>query len=1167
VAINSYYPKDYFDLPGVDSIGHPSQLWWSSQERPAIIDGSASVEHLEIDFGRIREVNYMAFDIVKKPIDIRIFYDATSFDDGSHTWIEVKRLPDLAQVPFDSRIDFDGSTNPWKHSEFYFHNALNENIIATRFLRIQFTRRSDVWPTPTFPASIWSIDVANLRTARYITNLDDTRGVLFSTTTPTPIGEFETNSLAIFSEFRQPFTMPTGYARGDNGINVRDPVITPIVPNIVGFGFLVDVKQPSQVNVGDTNPSLDDVSFNWEFQDITDGTPQTIKSGTQVAASNVGKCWIDVIFDSNDPVPTTQNSKFQFNIRSNNLHLVENIYTRSPNPLGSDVSTDYQSVSVDLFNQQFIRRVEDSSLVYRVWADIGETGKDVLGNQYREGVRRDSAANVADNTSNTAWFSMPSPSPEGVECLYFDVRTRDSSGNLIPTIMDSIEIDPATPGSYMHIYYSNEGTSLSNNPVPQQIEDWENLLWTPIQSTFILDKNHVYDLPRPIRASWICLEFSNLQPVPYPLPEIPELPAIQYKTYPQWLKAIFATNSTFRGDPTTTATIVNGTQQVRGNIFDDNFTVKDEFTINSRIISEEETAPVFPTNSSTIDPVTLAQISLNTPRMWTGNIAANATGGIFANYIAANAASGGTNFPSEILPPSNTPSIKRVSTIGDNSSVSFAELATDPIFFDRVCRHTTGEGGYKLVQAKFNKKAYYVGVANVRFFRKDYTVERDDPVIHDILAESNFIDSPLIELSTWTRETPSNILAGQTVYITYTINGVVYTDEPIQFERPDQDISFAPVILFNGGGRASNVQLRSGPFGTGTGYTTGIDYDVAYDPETFTNSILRNSLHWRLIATRKPVSTDDAVIIGRGFPIGVEIHEMAPEGGTVIGIGSATTAETFSNVVGLQFIDSDTVTGDSELTSDDFIAPHDFVDADTLISAPIFFADEIAPIHGTDYVDAGNVLGDSVNQISASEIYGKTFTDSGITNTTGQPPGREAYTRLGIPGIVGLPPQLYTSTSFPTTLKPIFWPYMPTEVKSLPVSSLRTKITFNWPGSLAMYIYTYNYTAARVFTAQFVAMTDIASTNTLGFLQIPILGGPISLDFNVNKYMLGLCIDSSTPASLAVSGTGGDSGGVIFTSAISAVDTIPTTFSQTDVSPFFNKYYMAMITQEGERYI
>jgi hypothetical protein len=717
MAVNSYYPKDYFNLPGVDSIAHPNELWWSSQERGSIVDGAATTECLEIDFGRVREINYLTFDIVKKPIDIQIFYDATSFDDGSHTWIEVKPLPDSALAAFDRRVDFDGSTNPWLHAQFYFTGILDESVIPTRFILIKFTRRNQVWPSSAFPVDIWSIDVANLRTARYITNLDDARGILVNTITPA--GDLTEVSLSANAEVRQPFTLPNGYVRGDNGINVRDPVISPIVPDIVGFGFLVDVKPLPADSSSESSPDLSDVSFEWEFLDVTK-SPFTLKSGVKTGAANSGKCWIDVLFDSTSPVPTTQNSKFELVIKSTNFNRVDTIFARVPNPIGSDAFTDLYTVSVDLAtNQETITRVENSSLIYRIWADIGESGKDVLGNQYREGVRRDSGANVSDHNSNTAWYSMPSPAADGVECLYFDVRTKDTEGNLVSAVLDAVNVSPATPGPYMHMYYSNEGASLPNHAAPNSIRDWESLLWTPVQTTFVLDKNHTYDLPRPIRASWVCLEFSNLQPIPFPLPEIPELPAVEYKTYPTWLRSLFEQNSTFRGNPNDTQSVINGTQSVRGNIFTDNFTVIDEFTVNGRVIPNESSSSAFQsTPVSNLDPATLAQIMLNTPRAWTGNRTAAVQGGIFANYISRRARLSGGNISSEVLPTPSVPTVQPVSSITDTSSVSFAEIATDPIYFDRVCRHGVDSGGYKVVRAKFNKKAYYVGVSDIKFFRK-----------------------------------------------------------------------------------------------------------------------------------------------------------------------------------------------------------------------------------------------------------------------------------------------------------------------------------------------------------------------------------------------------------------------------------------------------------------
>jgi hypothetical protein len=1169
MAVNSYYPKDYFNLPGVDTIAHPNELWWSSQERAAVVDGSATTECLEIDFGRIREINYLTFDIVKKPIDIRVFYDATSFDDGSHTWTEVQPLPDYALATFDRRVDFDGSSNAWMHAQFYFADALGNSVAPTRFVLITFTRRDQIWPSSAIPADIWSIDVANLRTARYMTNLDDARGILINTVTPT--GELDQVDLQQYVEVRQPFTMPDGYVRGDSGINVRDPVITPIVPNVVGFGFLVDVQVPPGAQPGTTVPDLSGVEFEWEFLDVSKA-PLILASGIQRGATNIGKCWIDVLFEPTRPIPTTQNSQFELVIRSRNLDVSHVIYARSPNPLGAGALTDFYTVVSDpTTNTMFMSRQDNASLIYRIWADIGESGKDVLGNQYREGVRRDSSTNVTDHVSGSSWYSMPTPAADAVECLYFDVRTRDSDGNLVSSVIDALNLNPATPGPYMHMYYSVEGASLSNHAAPVSIRDWESILWTPVPATFVLDKNHTYDLPRPIRAAWICLEFSNLQPVPFPLPEIPELPAVQYKTYPTWLRNLFAQNSTYRGNPNDVSSITNNTQTVRGNVFDDNFMVTDEFTVNSRAVPDTRPNDAFQaTTVASLDPVTLAQISLRTPRVWTGNQAANVQGGIFANYISSRAqATGAANAPSEALPIPTAPSVQTVSTVGKNASLSYAEIATDPIYFDRVCRHATDAGGYRVVRAQFNKKAYYVGISDVKFFRKDYTVERDDPVIHDILAESNLVDSPLIELNTWANEAPSNIGSGQTIYVTYMINGVQYTDEPIQFEQPDDDVSFEPVILFNNGGRATNVQVKSGSFNTGSSFSPGTDYDIAYDSDTLTNSILRSSAHWRLVASKGKKNVDNAVVIGRSFVFADDSHIVMPEDVTVPGTAIPFTSfEEFTSTGATQYFDNATIIGRASIDSTDLHPPRNFVDGDTVIDNEVISATEtFSGAPGLNYVDSAAVVSNGV--ISGADLLSRSYVDAGTGISTGIISGTEAYTRLGVPGFIGRPLSTYPSTTTPTALTPIMSPYMPDEVLTFPVSSMRTYVTTPQAGSLIFAVYTYAYTAAGTFSAQLVATTSAVSTSVAGVKTAPILGGPITLDFNVNKYMFGFIASGTPPATFSAASVGAKTGTVAFNAPLASITNAawPATFTQSAVSSSNIRPYIVLLTTEGEQYI
>lgn len=1142
-TVNSIYPSDYFRLPGVDQPTHPNELWWSSVERNTLDSiGLPTSEYLEVDFGRVREVNYMAFDIMRKPVNITIEYDALSSDDGTHTWAPVVPVPQELGGQFDNIISFTGDHNPWQHAEFYFTDQVG-NMIATRFFRIRFQRRNADWPAGVGP---WSIDVANLRTARYITNLDDTRGILTGINLST-----QTHDLLAYQEIRQPFSMPQGYQRGDNGfIAPRDPVITPIIPDLVGFGFIAEIND------------VERASFNWSLWEVTTGVPFLLRQGLQAGANTVGKCWVDIFFDPRNPIETTPDSKYQIRIKTNNASASNLVYVANPNPLGSGVDFDLETLYQDDLGAQTVLLEDNTALTFRVWADIGESGKDVLGNFYREGVRRDEANNVLDHAIHTAWSSAPCPSPTGVECLYFDVRRIADDETLLPAIIDAIRVNPSTTGPFMHIYYSNESAQGST---PQAIEDWESLLWTPIQQTYVLDKNHTYDLPRPVRASYVCLEFTNLQPMPYPLPDIPRLPAVSYKEHPSWAKSV-TVNGSFNGTQMGVPSFISNTSRVTGDAFDIYGTIA-EFVIGSRNLDldPDQAIQLFKTGLDTIDPVMLAKISFNTPQMYSRNLTTDANGATFAQYVADQAAQNGSNYPSEFIYSTTPPSIQGVST-GNRIMNSFAHVADQPVYFDRVCRHAPDLGGYAVIKASFNKKAYFVGINDVQFYRKDFTVERDDPIIHDVLADSNFLDSPLVELNTWVQEAPSRIETAQSLYITYQVNGIQYSNEVVQFEQAGEELNFNPIELSAGGGRAANIVVSSNYNSTGVLYINGSDFDIIFDAEAQTNSIVRNSLHYRLIARAPSITNDIQTVTGISSISSVDRVERITTS-VVIGITILGVNELYHSGTGTEYSDSQYVQGISQIDSADlFNPPRIFTEAYTLTGFSLIDSIEVYSGRvGQDYFDSATVIAKS--DLSAStERVEHSYVDAGTSIGLSRPSTTEFYIQASAMDIMEHPPLAESTLSVaPAVLRPIFFPLHPQGQKKYVSKGARTNVTSSVASAQAVFaLYVYTYTGSGQFTASRIATTAPADLSSIGIAQADWLGGSITLDFTNFSYFIGIVISGTIAANLAAAPGAPGYSIVQFTSPIPSVTDLPAGFTHTSVASYGTYPYIALLTEPGE---
>lgn len=157
-VIGGIYPLDYQSLPGVPAIRSDPRLFWASSE------STASAETLVLDLGRAQAVNYLTFEITRKPVDVRVEYDLLD-QAPAQEWVPAQLDP---QLPSIVTADFEPeSTNPWQPITINCVNGKGE-LIFTRFLRITFTRR----PGAPFVAADgsttlpWSIEARNLRVGR-----------------------------------------------------------------------------------------------------------------------------------------------------------------------------------------------------------------------------------------------------------------------------------------------------------------------------------------------------------------------------------------------------------------------------------------------------------------------------------------------------------------------------------------------------------------------------------------------------------------------------------------------------------------------------------------------------------------------------------------------------------------------------------------------------------------------------------------------------------------------------------------------------------------------------------------------------------------------------------------------------------------------------------------
>lgn len=156
--VNGIYPTEYSSLPGVPPIKYADDQFWASFER------TVGEDYLEIDLGAVQPVNYLYFEITRKPYDISIDYDVIG-QGAARDWAPVGYDP---AMPTATSVGFDaGAQNPWQIIESWVTNKLGKPIF-TRYLRLKFERRND--NTSPFNSNgtllPYSVEVRNLRVAR-----------------------------------------------------------------------------------------------------------------------------------------------------------------------------------------------------------------------------------------------------------------------------------------------------------------------------------------------------------------------------------------------------------------------------------------------------------------------------------------------------------------------------------------------------------------------------------------------------------------------------------------------------------------------------------------------------------------------------------------------------------------------------------------------------------------------------------------------------------------------------------------------------------------------------------------------------------------------------------------------------------------------------------------
>jgi hypothetical protein len=375
------------------------------------------------------------------------------------------------------------------------------------------------------------------------------------------------------------------------------------------------------------------------------------------------------------------------------------VWYTSPNPLGTHGS---------------MSEVDDASMCFRLLSQSADEGADFLGNRYRSVVVKaaaESVSTVDGVTQDKFWLSKPNPSKLAVECLYFDVRDADGKA----TVVDSILVDPLTPGVWFNAYYSTEGA-------PGQTEDeWEDKLWTHVRKSFRMTRRERHVLPEPIIAKYICIEFSHLQAQVYS--PGPFVQAIRYKKFPKWvldyfLLTVSAENNSYDPLVAKSVSVKFDLLDFAYNYYQDDLRAQPLYPGDEATQTESIASFLAERNdiSDKVDSQTLAQIktSLDQFASHPGNF--TDPGSLLGQYVASLA---NNRYPVEIQTINTTADTRTVSST-DRTAV-MKEQEWPVMFFYVTARHR-----YREVQASFEKdRGYFVGVKELAFTRDQYAVEHD----------------------------------------------------------------------------------------------------------------------------------------------------------------------------------------------------------------------------------------------------------------------------------------------------------------------------------------------------------------------------------------------------------------------------------------------------------
>lgn len=319
-----------------------------------------------------------------------------------------------------------------------------------------------------------------------------------------------------------------------------------------------------------------------------------------------------------------------------------------------------------------------------------------------------------------------------------------------PVVIDSVILDPITPGVAFNIYYTNDLTGTEEGKEMTE-EQWENKLWVHVPQSFVTSVKTTYALPEPITAKFIKIEFSQLQARPYE-PGDYQKPTT-YKLFPDWVATPFLAELTLPAFTSKRVGVVYDALELGYKPL-----IDDLIQGPSSPEHPTPTPSITPPASNRVDPETLRRIetTLNT---YLKPPAARADPLTLLGIRAATNANNAPSYPVEGEPQFRNNTSLAVSGL-DRQAIVLDE-SMPVMYFWVTCRHE-----YKELNGYFeNDRAYFAGIKELSFLRNQFSVSADG----NIYIESG-TDDTNTERSDFNVET-----------FPVENNGIVYGEESVWF--------------------------------------------------------------------------------------------------------------------------------------------------------------------------------------------------------------------------------------------------------------------------------------------------------------------------------------------------------------------------------------------------